>query len=176
MAQLNDEQMDQVRQWCADGADLATVQEKIDAEFEIRLTYLDTRMLLADLGATAGKSEKEQGREAVREKEAEAKKAGADAEKTPDSSAQDPESPNNPDSPAGMPTGGKASVSVSSVTPPGMIVAGKVTFSDGKSAEWYLDQMGRLGMNPEDPGHKPSEPDLMAFQQELQKVLKKQGF
>lgn len=176
MGELNNEQMEQVRQWCADGADLATVQEKIAAEFDIRLTYLDTRMLLADLGATAGKSEKEQEREAAQAREAEKKKTEETLDEKPDAPTEPAGVPGAPGDPAGMPTGGKATVSVSSVTPPGMIVAGKVTFSDGKSAEWYLDQLGRLGMNPGDPGHKPSEADLIAFQKELQQVLKKQGF
>ncbi len=174
MAQLTDEQMEQVRQWCAEGADLASIQDKLISEFEIKLTYLDTRMLLADLGTTAGKSEKEQDRETARAKEAEAEKAKKEVQDDLDTQTGPPE--NNPDDLSGLPTGGKASVSISKVTPPGMIVAGQVTFSDGKSSEWYLDQMGRLGMNPKDPEYKPSEADLVAFQKELQQVLKQQGF
>jgi hypothetical protein len=176
MSQLTDEQMEQVRQWCADEADLATVQQRIAAEFDIRLTYLDTRMLLADLGATAGKSDKELEREATQAREAEKTQHENTLDKKPGSPDEPSDAAGTSVDPAGMPTGGKASVSVSSVTPPGMIVAGTVTFSDGKSAEWYLDQLGRLGMNPQDPSYKPSEADLMAFQKELQQVLKKQGF
>ena len=173
MGQLNDEQMEQVRTWCADGADLATLQARITEEFEIRLTYLDTRMLVADLGTEAGKSEREQERDAQKAKEEAAAQAKDEVQAELDTHADDlPAAGDEP----GLPGGGNVTVSVSSVTPPGMIVAGKVTFSDGKSAEWYLDQMGRLGMNPGDPDHKPSEADLMAFQKELQTVLKKDGF
>ena len=56
------------------------------------------------------------------------------------------------------------------------MVSGKVNFSDGKSADWYLDQMGRLGLVPKEQGYKPSEEDLMDFQTELQSELAKLGF
>ena len=65
---------------------------------------------------------------------------------------------------------------VDQVTRPGALVSGKVTFSDGKGADWYLDQMGRLGLVPKETGYKPSEADLMEFQAELQNELSRQGF
>ena len=53
------------------------------------------------------------------------------------------------------PGGGKVSVTVDQITKPGAIVSGKVTFSDGQNAEWYLDQAGRLGVVPKQQGYKP---------------------
>jgi hypothetical protein len=67
------------------------------------------------------------------------------------------------------------SVTVDQVTRPGALVSGKVNFSDGKSADWYLDQMGRLGLAPKEAGYKPSEDDLMDFQTELQTELARLG-
>ena len=59
---------------------------------------------------------------------------------------------------------------------PGALVSGKVTFSDGNSAAWYLDQMGRLGLTPQQPGYRPSQEDLLTFQTELQNQLANAGF
>jgi hypothetical protein len=64
---------------------------------------------------------------------------------------------------------------VDQVTRPGAIVSGGVTFSDGKTAEWYLDQTGRLGLAPAEKGYKPSEEDVMDFQAALQQELTKFG-
>ena len=41
---------------------------------------------------------------------------------------------------------------------------------------WYLDQMGRLGLGPKQPGYKPSAADLQTFQQSLEAELSKIGF
>jgi hypothetical protein len=56
------------------------------------------------------------------------------------------------------------------------VASGKVTFSDGKRAEWYLDQMGRLGLAPMEKGYRPSQTDLVSFQTELQTELARLGY
>jgi hypothetical protein len=55
------------------------------------------------------------------------------------------------------------------------LVSGKVKFSDGKSADWVLDQAGRLGIVPERKGLQARRPPTCrssrcALQQELQKL------
>jgi hypothetical protein len=65
---------------------------------------------------------------------------------------------------------------VDQITKPGAIVSGKVTFSDGQIAEWYLDQTGRLGVVPKQPGYKPSAPDVQEFQLALQQEVAKLGY
>jgi len=67
-------------------------------------------------------------------------------------------------------------VTVDRVTRPGALVSGKATFSDGQSAEWFLDQMGRLGFVPKQQGYRPSETDLETFQSTLQSELQKLGY
>ena len=67
------------------------------------------------------------------------------------------------------------SVSVDSITQPQCVITGKVTFSDGKIASWYFDQMGQLGLNPDEEGYTPSREDVAVFQVELRKVLAEQG-
>ena len=52
-------------------------------------------------------------------------------------------------------TQGDVDVVVDSLAQPHAMVSGKVTFSDGKRATWYVDQMGRLGLDPEEEGLSP---------------------
>ena len=40
-------------------------------------------------------------------------------------------------------------VEVDTVTPPGAMAGGSVTFSDGQNKKWTLDQFGRLGLSGE---------------------------
>ena len=67
-------------------------------------------------------------------------------------------------------------VTVDAVTRPGAMVSGKVTFSDGQKATWYLDEMGRLGLVPAQQGYKPSPEDVQAFQRTLQAEMQKLGY
>jgi len=55
-------------------------------------------------------------------------------------------------------------------------ISGSVTFSDGVSATWALDQMGRLALKAASPGYRPPQEDLREFQLALQRELQKQGY
>lgn len=70
---------------------------------------------------------------------------------------------------------GKVSVSLDKVARPDALVSGSFTFSDGVNAQWHLDQMGRLAMNPSQPGYQPKEEDLRSFQEELRSAVEKSG-
>ena len=61
---------------------------------------------------------------------------------------------------------------VDGVTPPGAMASGSVTFSDGESKKWTIDQFGRLAMTGGTPEYKPSDQDVMDFQQQLEKALR----
>src|SRR5262249_3833198 len=103
---------------------------------------------------------------------------------------KDPEPPKVPETKSGSATGteksplkvdptpapGGVSVGVDQIARPGAIVSGKVTFSDGQKADWYLDQTGRLGVVPAQQGYKPSQSDVQEFQTALQNELAKMGF
>jgi hypothetical protein len=71
---------------------------------------------------------------------------------------------------------GNVKVNVDTIAQPGAVVSGSVTFSDGNTAAWYLDQFGRLGLAPKKQGYKPPASDLQVFQTELQNELAKMGF
>ena len=67
--------------------------------------------------------------------------------------------------------GGKTVVTVSKVVRPGAVMSGDVRFKSGATAEWQLDQLGRLGLNPTGNSEKPTEADIQEFQMELQTQL-----
>jgi hypothetical protein len=67
------------------------------------------------------------------------------------------------------------SVSVDQVARPGAVVSGRVTFSDGQKAEWYVDQAGQLGLAPQQQGYRPPASDVQQFQMALDAELSKMG-
>jgi hypothetical protein len=154
---LDDAQKKKVQEWIEAGLSLSDIQNKLAEEFQIRMTYMEVRFLMDDHGVK------------LKDKPRETAPAEIKA-----SAAQQPakQAPTQP----GAGPGGGVSVAVDQVTRPGALVSGKVTFSDGKSAEWYLDQMGRLGVSPKEKDYKPSQEDLAEFQAELQNELARQGF
>lgn len=77
--------------------------------------------------------------------------------------------------PAPVPTG-KVTTTLDHLTTPGALVSGKVTFADGESAAWLLDQSGRLGFVPVTAGYRPTEADATVFQNQLEELLRKSGF
>ena len=159
---LNDEQKKTVSGWIAAGAKLSDIQKRLETEFGLRMTYLDVRLLIDELRLTPKDPEV-------------APTVQKDLPPTaaPSSAGKGP--PLKPGAlPQPTPVGG-VSVSVDRLARPGALVSGKVTFSDGKNAEWHLDQYGRLGLVPQEPGYRPSAPDLQAFQSALQSELQGMG-
>ena len=156
--QLTDAQKQQVIQWIAEGNKLADVQRRLADEFDVRITYMEARFLIDDLQLTP-------------QDPPEPVKSPVTAE-TPAPAAP---SPLVADPAAPLAPMGKLELKVDEITKPGTIVSGSVTFSDGGKAAWHLDQAGRLGMNPEQPGYRPPEPDIEEFQITLERELARLG-
>src|ERR1700722_5055036 len=149
---LNDEQRQRVTAWVLQGAKLSEIQNRLNQEFSLKLTYMETRFLVDDLKLTL--------------KDPEPPKV----EKTPVLDAKKVVE----DKPA-APVPGGVSLTVDQIARPGTLVSGKVTFSDGQKADWYLDQTGRLGVVPAQPGYKPPAADVQEFQMALQEELQRLG-
>jgi hypothetical protein len=162
---LNEEQKQKVSAWIADGAKLADIQNRLAEECGVRLTYMDVRLLVDDLKLTP--------KDPVVEppKPAEAPAPVEDASE----SGPVGEAPAEllPDAPAGS---GKVSLTSDTIARPGTVVSGTVTFSDGKTATWYLDQTGRLGVVPAEQGYRPPSADVQEFQLLLDQQLQRMGF
>src|SRR4051812_42689548 len=145
--QVDEKQKAKVTEWINEGQKLSEIQTRMEKELGLRVTYLEVRMLVDDL-----KLKPKDPEPPTPAKEPEPEQPAAE----PVPAAQEP----------GLP--GNVKVVVDQIARPGALVSGKVTFSDGKGAEWFLDQTGRLGIVPPEKGYKPSQEDLQAFNVELQ--------
>ena len=167
---LDDAQKKKVAQWIEEGLKLGDIQKKLDQEFKISMTYMEVRFLVDDLKLMP-KDPAPPPAPKVTEKPASVGPPGAAAASQPPTDSEEELLP-EPAAPGGS---GKVSVTVDTLTRPGALVSGNVTFSDGQSAVWYLDQMGRLGLAAKQTGYRPSAADLQEFQMELQTEMQKLG-
>ena len=159
---LDEAQKQKVESWINEGLKLSEIQTRMDKELGVRLTYMEVRLVVDDLKLTLKDPEPPKPAPAP---------ANADAAETqPEAEPLEPE-PLEPPS-----AGGNVSLSVDQITRPGAVVSGKVTFSDGQKAVWYLDQTGRLGLGPEKQGYRPPAADVQQFQMLLESELSKLGF
>ncbi|MEM0965180.1 MAG: hypothetical protein AAGJ81_03375 [Verrucomicrobiota bacterium] len=160
--ELDSSQKELVSQWAANGDSLSAIQEKLSSEFGVKMTYMEVRFLVEDLNVE------------LTDDESTDPKEDGETEPSAEESAETVELEDAGfDGAAGS---GRVSVSVDKITRPGAVVSGSVTFSDAKSAQWMLDQMGQLRLVPSEEGYQPSEEDIQAFQASLQSELQKQGF
>jgi hypothetical protein len=154
MLELTNEQISKVSQWVAEGASLSVIQGKISTELGISMTFLDVRFLVDDLNLTLQEKEEPKKPEEV---------AAAADEALPAEAA-----------PAGAAAGVR--VEVDTICRPGTMVSGNVTFSDNQKADWYLDMEGTPGLVPRTQGYRPTQNDIMDFQQKLDAALRQSGF
>ena len=156
---ITPEQKAHVAQWVAEGASLSEVQKRLRSEFNISLTYMDTRFLVDDLNLTVKDAPQKPSINAD---------LGGKAAPTP---ASAPAAGTLGEAPAGG-----VSVTVDKIVRPGSLVSGSVSFSDGQTADWTLDQAGRLGLIPKVKGYQPKPADVQEFQYSLQDELAKLGY
>lgn len=160
---LSDAQKEQVRAWISQGLKISDIQTKLAKDCGVAMTYLEVRFLVDDLKLVP--------------KDPEPPKAPP----APPAPAAAPTAPGAPapelaeELPQTAPGGGQVSVTVDELAVPGTMVSGKVTFSDGQTAQWYMDEMGRLGIAAKQKGYRPPQTDIQAFQLALQKELSKLG-
>ncbi|MEO6845697.1 MAG: hypothetical protein ABI443_00395 [Chthoniobacterales bacterium] len=155
---LTDEQKAIVSKWIAEGSSLSDVQSRLRSELQVIVTYMEARLLMAELNLTPVEKE-------VNEPVT-----------VPDVSKEESLSSEGDLGEALPGEGSGVSVTIDHITKPGSMISGKVTFSDGVNSDWYLDQTGRLGLSPSTPGYRPSAEDVTAFQMELQRLASSQGF
>lgn len=160
---LNDTQKQAIAKWAAEGLSIGDIQKKLAEEFKVSMTYMDLRFLLIDLGAELKDKEKRKAAPTDDlKKPAAASAPGADAQFEEEGVADA--------------LGGGISVEIDRIMKPGALVSGTVKFSDGVTAKWMLDQMGRLALDASQKGYRPSDQDIQAFQVEISSQLQKRGF
>lgn len=147
--ELTSEQKERVSAWVKEGLTLSDIQKRMDTELGIKATYMDVRFLVIDLGVQ------------VKDR-AVPVPAATDLSKA--ASAKD-----------SQPASG-VKVDLDRVVKPGCIVSGTVTFSDGVSGSWMLDEVGRLGLQTSKKNYKPTANDMREFQEAIRSLLERQGF
>jgi molybdopterin converting factor small subunit len=167
MAQLTPEQHTAVESWAAAGATLNDIQRRLKEDFAVTMTYLDARLLMMELDVKIKDKPKPL---PAPEPVAILPPAAATA---PQGHQEEPTfTPGNAHGAAAN----NVKITLDAEIAPGTMVSGKVTFSDGKTAAWYIDQGGRLGLKGNEPGYQPPAPDVPIFQQELDRVLMEAGY
>jgi hypothetical protein len=139
----NDERKPIVRQLLKEGRTLSEIQDFLRKEKNDSITYMELRLLLSEM---------------------------------PDAKLPEKETPKAPTLPAEpkaeTPTaGGKLSISVDQMPAPGSMLSGYARFASGAKAHWFLDDMGRLGLEPELGSEKPTQADMKEFSTELRRML-----
>ena len=176
---LTPEQTAAVTSWVVAGDNLSTVQKKLIEQFKVSMTYRDVRFLVDDLNLALKDAAPKIDASDVT-KAAPAKPAAA-APKSPAAGVDDPDGTEEefPDAPGDIPAGASSvAVSVDKVVLiPGALASGDVTFRDGVTAKWIVDNQGRPGFTKvSQPGYRPTPADGEAFMQQLSAALQKRGF
>lgn len=189
---LTAEQKQAVASWVAAGDNLSSVQRKLADQFQVAMTYRDVRFLVDDLNLdlkdAAPKVDTSDITKASAPKPAEpapAKKGLLDKAKeklglAKEDAAEDTAAEPMDEDLGGLPPEGQGNVTVAvdKVTLiPGAIASGTVTFSDGVTGKWVVDQYGRPGFTEiSQQGYRPNPEDAQAFMQELGMALQQRGF
>jgi hypothetical protein len=196
---LTPEQKQAVTSWVAAGDNLSNVQQKLREQFQLSMTYMDVRFLVDDLnlelkdpkppantnnldkappvpspGDTSGA--KKGFLDKVKEKVGLGTKDDAEDVASDLAEEEDLEAGSIPaEADLGVST---LKVAVDKVTLiPGALAGGSVTFSDGVTGKWIVDQYGRPGFTEiSKPGYRPNAADAQAFVRELSAELQKRGF
>ena len=154
----------------SEGISLSKIQDALLNEKGVRMTYMELRMLASEI-------ETADWQKLDKQKAEKTPPAQPPAEQPAEGSLDD-ESENEfipeEEQPAGNPEGtgkvrGKTTVELSKLVKPGTVANGSVKFGSGATADWFLDQMGRLALS--NAVGKPDQTDIEEFQQELQKLF-----
>jgi hypothetical protein len=155
-SKITPEQKEALSRWAAEGATMSDLQRRLKEEFDLSVTYMDTRFIVLDLGIELREETKETGKKVA--------DADADADADTDADGAQPQA-----------ASGAVVVTMDAITLPGALVSGRVRFSDGETAVWMLDQTGRPGLDPDTPGYRPVQEDILEFQTQLRELIRKSG-
>jgi hypothetical protein len=166
---LDETQRTKVVEWIGQGLKIADIQNRLVSELGVTMTYMEVRLLVDDLKLTPKDPEPTKPIESPLAAPAAAPAPGA----RPPAAQTGASVPQPAPAAGGL---GRVSLSVDQLTRPGAVVSGKVTFSDGNTAAWQIDQTGQLGLIPSKPGYRPPPSDVQPFQAALEAELSKLGF
>ena len=164
-----------IAQKVPEGYSLSKIQDMLK-EQGVHITFMELRMLASEIEEQVWKKTEETKAAAEPVKDiAPAAEPAEEAEAFPEEEPpvpaapmQEPE-PTAADQAAPAAPRGKTTVELSKIARPGTAASGTVKFGSGVTAEWVVDQFGRLGLDK--ASGKPDEQDIREFQMELQKLF-----
>ena len=166
---LTPEQTAAVSSWVTAGDNLSAIQKKLREQFNVAMTYMDVRFLVDDLNLQLKDPPKKVDTSDV------SKTPAKDSPVSPAAADGDDLPPEDDGADAPAAGGGSVIVSVDGVTLiPGAIASGEVTFSDGVTGKWIIDNQGRPGFTKiSQPGYRPNPADAQSFMRQLEAELQK---
>lgn len=129
------------------GIGLSEIQKILADEHQVKMTFLELRLLASELENIQWEKPEEPKEEEEDEEEA-----------APENLVE--QSAGN----------GQTTVEISRLARPGAMMHGSVKFASGPTAEWILDSRGQLGLDKLNGG-EPTEDDIKEFQAELQQAI-----
>lgn len=147
---LNDSQKETVSSWVAEGKSIADVQRLLLEEFSVSMTYMDVRFLIDDLDVDMTEAKNDESEDVVE-------------------TVEEPEVVDEG-------VGHSVSVEVDGINPPGSLMSGSATFSDGETLKWQLMANGQLGLIPGDNAdYRPSPEDMQDFRSQMDSIVRSKG-
>ena len=154
---------EEIKQFIADktaeGMSLTAIQDALSAQ-GVKIRFMELRLLAAEIESVLAKKEADK---------AAAEAPAPEEKKTEEAPAPAPAEPAAPAPDGAAKVRGATTVSVSPIQRPGFAMSGSVSFGSGVTADWYVDQTGRLGLD--NASGQPDEQDIQEFQIELRKAL-----
>ena len=154
---------EEIKQFIADktaeGMSLTAIQDALSAQ-GVKIRFMELRLLAAEIESVLAKKEAEK---------AAAEAPAPEEKKAEEGKAEAPAAPAAPAPDGAAKVRGATTVSVSPIQRPGFAMSGSVSFGSGVTADWYVDQTGRLGLD--NASGQPDEQDIQEFQIELRKAL-----
>ena len=165
-----------IAQKVPEGYSLSKIQDMLK-EQGVHITFMELRLLASEIEEGVWKKTEEAKAAAEPVKDiAPAAADPEDADAFPEEEPPAPEAapipesaPNAADQSAPAAPRGKTTVELSKIARPGTAASGTVKFGSGVTAEWVVDQFGRLGLDK--ASGKPDQQDIQEFQMELQKLF-----
>ena len=165
---MNQQQIkDFIAQKVPEGLSLSKIQDLLK-EQGVHITFMELRLLASEIEEKVWKQTEKEEKPAEPAPKDLAEPAADAADDLPDEPVPPPAPAEAPQEAPGAPRG-KTVVELSKIARPGTAASGSVTFGSGVTAEWLIDQFGRLSLD--NPSGKPDQQDIKEFQMELQKLF-----
>jgi len=158
-----------IAQKVPEGYSLSKIQDMLK-EQGVHITFMELRLLASEIEEQVWKqTEKDDAPPPAEEPAADMPQEEAMEPDAMQDEAADPVPSAEPQPDAPAAPRGKTVVELSKIARPGAAASGTVTFGSGVTAEWIIDQMGRLGLDK--ASGQPDQQDIREFQMELQKLF-----